>query len=100
MLYNKAGTTLLLVPATKLSAPVIIAAGVTNIAAGALGSDEVTVYSESTRWGSVTAVPDTVTVAYYSADDPYADGEPPEGVYWHEVEGKPVIWEKQPEATE
>ncbi len=96
-----AGTTLLLVPATKLSAPVIIADSVTRIAAGALGSDEVTVYSESTRWGSVTVDdPTTVTVAYYSADDPYADGEAPAGKYWHEVEGKPVIWEKQPEVTE
>lgn len=101
-LYDKAGTTLLLVPATKLSAPVIIADGVTNIAAGALGSDAVTVYSRrSIAQGSVTVEdPTTVTVAYYSADDPYADGEAPEGVYWHEVEGKPVIWEKQPEVTE
>ena len=99
-LYDKAGTTLLLVPATKLSAPVIIADSVTRIAAGALGSDAVTVYSESTAHGSVTAVPDTVTVAYYSENDPYADGAATEGVYWHEVEGKPVIWEKQPEVTE
>lgn len=99
-LYDKAGTTLLLVPATKLSAPVIIADGVTRIVAGALGSDEVTVYSESTEQGSVTAVPDTVTVAYYSESDPYADGAAPEGVYWHEVEGKLEIWEKQPEVTE
>ena len=99
-LYNKAGTTLLLVPATKLSAPVIIAEGVTAIAAGALGSDEITVYSRrSIDKGSVTADP-TVTVAYYSADDPYAGGAAPEGVFWHEVEGKPVIWEKQPEVTE
>lgn len=95
-----AGTTLLLVPATKLSAPVIIADGVTNIAAGALGSDPVTVYSESIRWGSVTAEDDTVTVAYYSESDPYADGAAPEGKYWHEVEGVPVIWEKQTEVTE
>ena len=97
----KDGTTLLLVPATKLSAPVIIADGVTNIAAGALGSDEVTVYSRrSIAQGRVTAEDPTVTVAYYSADDPYADGAAPEGKYWHEVEGKPVIWEKQPEVTE
>ncbi|HIU99041.1 MAG TPA: leucine-rich repeat protein [Candidatus Limadaptatus stercoripullorum] len=101
VLYDKAGTTLLLVPATKLSAPVIIADGVTRIAAGALGSDAVTVYSRrSIDQGSVTAEDTTVTVAYYSADDPYANGEAPEGVYWHEVEGKPVIWEKQPEVTE
>lgn len=101
VLYDKAGTTLLLVPATKLSAPVIIAAVVTNIAAGALGSDPVTVYSWSTEWNSVVAEDTTtVTVAYYSADDPYADGEAPEGVYWHEVEGKLEIWEKQPEVTE
>lgn len=94
-LYDKAGTTLLLVPATKLSAPVRIAAVVTNIAAGALGSDPVTVYSWSTEWNSVVAEDTTtVTVAYYSADDPYANGEATEGVYWHEVEGKPVIWEK------
>lgn len=99
-LYDKDGTTLLLVPATKLSAPVIIADSVTNIAAGALGSDEVTVYSRSTVQGSVTAEDTTVTVAYYSADDPYADGEAPEGVYWHEVEGKLEIWKKQPEVTE
>ena len=100
-LYNKAGTTLLLVPATKLSAPVIIADSVTRIAAGALGSDPVTVYSESTRWGSVTAEDaTTVTVAYYSADDPYAAGAAPEGVYWHEDGGVPVLWEKQPEVTE
>lgn len=101
VLYDKLGTTLLLVPATKLSAPVIIAAVVTNIAAGALGSDPVTVYSWSTEWNSVVAEDTTtVTVAYYSADDPYADGEAPEGVYWHEVEGKLEIWEKQPEVTE
>ena len=101
-LYNKAGNTLLLVPATKLSAPVIIADSVTRIAAGALGSDPVTVYSRrSIDQGSVTVEdPTTVTVAYYSADDPYADGEDPEGVYWHEVEGKLEIWEKQPEVTE
>ena len=98
-LYDKAGTTLLLVPATKLSDPVIIADDVTNIAAGALGSDAVTVYSRSTAQGSVKADP-TVTVAYYSADDPYAEGAAPVGAYWHEVEGKPVIWEKQPEVTE
>lgn len=96
-----AGTTLLLVPATKLSAPVIIADSVTNIAAGALGSDAVTVYSRrSIAQGRVTAEDTTVTVAYYSADDPYADGEAPEGVYWHEVEGKLEIWKKQPEVTE
>ena len=102
VLYNKAGTTLLLVPATKLSAPVIIADSVTRIAAGALGSDAVTVYSRrSIAQGSVTVEDTTtVTVAYYSADDPYADGEAPEGVYWHEVEGKLEIWEKQPEVTE
>lgn len=100
-LYDKAGTTLLLVPATKLSAPVRIAAVVTNIAAGALGSDDITVYSWSTEWNSVVAEDTTtVTVAYYSADDPYADGADPEGVYWHEDEGKPVIWEKQSEVTE
>lgn len=100
-LYGNEGTTLLLVPATKLSDHVIIADSVTRIVAGALGSDEVTVYSESTRWGSVTVEDTTtVTVAYYSADDPYANGAAPEGVYWHEVEGKPVIWEKQPEVTE
>ena len=100
VLYDKEGTTLLLVPATKLSAPVIIAAGVKSIAAGALGNNAVTVYSRSTAQGSVTAVDPTVTVAYYSADDPYAEGADPEGVYWHEVERKPVIWEKQPEVTE
>lgn len=100
VLYNKAGTTLLLVPATKLSAPVIIAEGVTAIAAGALGSDDITVYSrKSIAQGSVT-VEDGTVVAYYSADDPYAGGAAPEGVYWREVEGKPVIWEKQPEVTE
>lgn len=99
-LYNKAGNTLLLVPATKLSAPVIIADSVTRIVAGALGSDAVTVYSESTLQGSVTAEDDTVTVAYYSESDPYANGAAPEGAYWHEVEGVPVIWEKQPEVTE
>lgn len=99
-LYDKAGTTLLLVPATKLSAPVIIADGVENIAAGALGSDAVTVYSRSTVQGSVNAVDPTVTVAYYSADDPYAEGAAPAGEYWHEVEGKLEIWEKQPEVTE
>ena len=99
VLYNKAGTTLLLVPATKLSAPVIIADGVKSIAAGALGSDAVTVYSWSTAQGSVTADDPTVTVAYYSASDPYADGAAPVGEYWHEVEDKPVIWEKQPEVT-
>ena len=54
----------------------------------------------STDQGSVNAVDPTVTVAYYSADDPYADGADSEGVYWHEVEGVPVIWEKQPEVTE
>lgn len=96
-LYDKAGTTLLLVPATKLSAPVRIAAVVTNIAAGALGSDPVTVYSWSTEWNSVVAEDTTtVTVAYYSENDPYANGAAPEGAYWHEVEGVPVIWEKQP----
>lgn len=95
VLYNKAGTTLLLVPATKLADPVIIAEGVTAIAAGALGNNPVTVYSWSTTQGSVAAS-DSVTVAYYAADDPYADGAAPEGVYWREVEGKPVIWEKQP----
>ena len=100
VLYDKAGTTLLLVPATKLSAPVIIADSVTRIAAGALGSDAVTVYSWSTELNSVAAEDDTVTVAYYSADDPYANGEAPEGVYWHEVEGKLEIWKKQPEVTE
>ena len=100
VLYDKAGTTLLLVPATKLSDPVIIADGVTNIAAGALGSDAVTVYSRSTAQGSVNAVDPTVTVAYYSADDPYAEGADPEGVFWHEVEGEPVLWEKQLEVTE
>ena len=95
VLYNKAGNTLLLVPATKRSDHVIIADSVTDIAAGALGSDPVTVYSESTRWGSVTAEDTTtVTVAYYSESDPYADGAAPEGKYWHEVEGKPVLWEK------
>ena len=83
VLYDKAGTTLLLVPATKLSAPVAV-----------------TVYSRSTAQGSVKADDPTVTVAYYSADDPYADGADPEGVYWHEVERVPVIWEKQPEVTE
>lgn len=101
-LYDKAGTTLLLVPATKLSAPVIIADGVTSIAAGALGSDEVTVYSWSTAQGSVTAKDPTVTVAYYSENDPYADGAPPAGeyVYWRMVGDEPKIWEKQPEVTE
>ena len=99
VLYNKDGTTLLLVPATKLSAPVIIADGVTNIAAGAV-ADGVTVYSMSTVQGSVTAEDPTVTVAYYSESDPYAGGADPEGVYWREVEGKPVLWEKQPEVTE
>ena len=54
----------------------------------------------STDQGSVNAVDPTVTVAYYSESDPYADGADPEGVYWHEVEDKPVIWEKQPEVTE
>lgn len=101
VLYDKAGTTLLLVPATKLSAPVIIADSVTRIVAGALGSDAVTVYSRrSIDQGSVTAEDTTVTVAYYSADDPYANGADPEGVYWHEVEGVPKIWEKQTEVTE
>lgn len=101
-LYDKAGTTLLLVPATKRSAPIIIADGVTRIVKGALGSDAVTVYSRrSIAQGSVTVEdPTTVTVAYYSADDPYANGEAPEGVYWHEVEGKLEIWKKQPEVTE
>ena len=101
VLYNKAGTTLLLVPATKRSAPVI-PADVEHIAAGALGNNafRVYVYSMSTDQGSVNAVDPTVTVAYYSADDPYADGADPEGVYWHEVEGVPVIWEKQPEVAE
>lgn len=100
-LYNKAGNTLLLVPATKRSAPVI-PADVEHIAAGALGNNafRVYVYSMSTDQGSVNAVDPTVTVAYYSADDPYADGADPEGVYWHEVEGVPVIWEKQPEVAE
>ncbi len=93
VLYNKAGTTLLLVPATKLSAPVIIAEGVTHIAAGALGSDAVTVYSRRSIDQGVT-VEDGTVVAYYSASDPYAGGAAPEGVYWREVEGKPVIWEK------
>ena len=96
VLYDKAGTTLLLVPATKLSAPVIIADSVTRIAAGALGSDAVTVYSRrSIDQGSVTAEDTTVTVAYYSADDPYADGEATEDKYWHEDGGVPVLWEKQ-----
>ena len=99
-LYDKAGTTLLLVPATKLSDPVIIADRVTRIVAGALGSEEITVYSRSTAQGSVNADDPTVTVAYYSADDPYAEGAAPEGAYWHEDEGKLVIWEKQPEVTE
>ncbi len=101
MLYNKAGTTLLLVPATKRSDPVI-PADVEVIAAGALGNNafRVYVYSMSTDQGSVTAEDGTVTVAYYSENDPYASGAAPEGVYWHEVEGKPVIWEKQPEDTE
>ena len=103
-LYNKDGTTLLLVPATKLSAPVIIAEGVTHIAAGALGSDAVTVYSRrSIAQGIVTAEDDdTVTVAYYSENDPYADGAPPAGEYeyWRYIDGVPVIWEKQPEVTE
>ena len=95
-LYNKAGNTLLLVPATKLSAPVIIAAGVKSIAAGALGNNafRVYVYSMSTDQGSVNAVDPTVTVAYYSESDPYADGADPEGVYWRWVEGVPKIWEK------
>lgn len=100
VLYDKAGTTLLLVPATKLSAPVIIAAGVKSIAAGALGNNAVTVYSRSTAQGSVNADDPTVTVAYYSADDPYAEGAAPEGAYWHDDEGVPVLWEKQPEVTE
>ncbi len=101
VLYDKAGTTLLLVPATKLSAPVIIADSVTRIAAGALGSDPVTVYSRrSIAQGSVTVEDPTVTVAYYSADDPYADGEATEDKYWHEDGGVPVLWEKQPEVTE
>ena len=99
VLYDKFVTELIFVPAAKLADPVIIADGVESIAAGALGSDEITVYSRSTAQGSVTADP-TVTVAYYSADDPYAGGAAPEGVFWHEVEGKPVIWEKQPEVTE
>lgn len=99
VLYNKAGTTLLLVPATKLSAPVIIAEGVTNIATGALGNNPVTVYSWSIDQGSVT-VEDGTVVAYYSESDPYAGGAAPAGVYWREVEGVPVIWEKQPEVTE
>ena len=93
VLYDKAGTTLLLVPATKRSAPVI-PADVEHIAAGALGNNafRVYVYSMSTDQGSVSAVDPTVTVAYYSESDPYADGADPEGVYWHEVEGVPVIW--------
>lgn len=103
VLYDKAGTTLLLVPATKRSAPVI-PADVEVIAAGALGNNafRVYVYSMSTVQGSVTAKDPTVTVAYYSENDPYADGAPPAGeyVYWREVEGVPVIWEKQPEVTE
>ena len=102
VLYDKAGTTLLLVPATKLSAPVIIADGVTRIAAGALGSDAVTVYSRrSIAQGSVT-VEDGTVVAYYSESDPYADGAPPAGeyVYWRYIDGVPVLWEKQPEVTE
>ena len=95
VLYDKAGTTLLLVPATKLSAPVIIAEGVERIAAGALGSDVVTVYSRrSIDQGSVT-VEDGTVVAYYSENDPYADGDPGEGeYYWRWVEGVPKIWEK------
>lgn len=102
VLYNKAGTTLLLVPATKLSAPVIIAEGVTHIAAGALGSDAVTVYSRrSIDQGGVT-VEDGTVVAYYSENDPYADGAPPAGEYeyWRYIDGVPVIWEKQAEVTE
>lgn len=98
-LYDKAGTTLLLVPATKLSAPVIIAGSVTRIVAGAV-ADGVTVYSMSTVQGSVTAEDTTVTVAYYSENDPYADGAAPTGEYWRWVGGEPKIWEKQPEVTE
>ena len=102
VLYNKDVTTLLLVPATKLSAPVIIAEGVTHIAAGALGSDAVTVYSRrSIDQGGVT-VEDGTVVAYYSENDPYADGAPPAGEYeyWRYIDGVPVIWEKQAEVTE
>ena len=102
MLYDKAGTTLLLVPATKRSAPVI-PADVEHIAAGALGNNAFRVYVYSRRsiaQGRVTADDPTVAVAYYSADDPYADGEDPEDVYWHEDGGVPVLWEKQPEVTE
>ena len=94
VLYNKDGTTLLLVP-VKYEDALIIAKGVTAIAAGALGSDAVTVYSMSTVWGIVTAEDGTVTVAYYSENDPYADGDPGEGeYYWRWVGDEPVIWEK------
>ena len=97
VLYNKAGTTLLLVPATKLSAPVIIADSVTHIAAGALGSDAVTVYSKRSIAQGIVTVEDGTVVAYYSESDPYADGAPPAGeyVYWRYIDGVPVIWEKQ-----
>ena len=94
VLYDKFVTELIFVPATKLSAPVI-PTGVKRIAAGALGNKDVTIYSMSTVWGSVTAEDGTVTVAYYSENDPYADGDPGEGeYYWRWVEGVPKIWEK------
>ena len=94
VLYDRFVTELIFVPATKLSAPVI-PTGVKRIAAGALGSDAVTVYSMSTVWGIVTAEDGTVTVAYYSENDPYADGDPGEGeYYWRWVGDEPVIWEK------
>lgn len=97
VLYDKAGNTLLLVPATKLSAPVIIADSVTHIAAGALGSDAVTVYSKRSIAQGIVTVEDGTVVAYYSESDPYADGAPPAGeyVYWRYIDGVPVIWEKQ-----
>ena len=100
--YDKEGTTLLLVPATKLSAPVIIAEGVTAIAAGALGNNPVTVYSRRSIAQGIVTVEDGTVVAYYSESDPYADGAPPAGeyVYWRYIDGVPVIWEKQPEVTE
>ena len=93
VLYDRFVTELIFVPATKLSAPVI-PTGVKRIAAGALGNKDVTVYSRSTAQGSVTAVDPTVTVAYYSADDPYAGGAAPAGVYWRYIDGVPKIWEK------
>ena len=93
VLYDRFVTELIFVPATKLSAPVI-PTGVKRIAAGALGNKDVTVYSMSTVWGIVTAEDSTVTVAYYSENDPYAGGAAPAGVYWRYIDGVPKIWEK------